>query len=73
MDMSTFTQLIGSLGFPIVACAALYIGFQRERDAHAQEMKEFADALTKNTQVMEKHTLILEAVLQRLGVSDDGK
>lgn len=40
MDVTTITQLIGSLGFPIVCCGALFWYMIREKEAHKEEMEE---------------------------------
>ena len=46
MDVNMAVQLIGSLGFPIVAC--IYLAWDRTR-----LMKEFMDKMNENTQALE--------------------
>lgn len=49
MDVGTVTQLIGSLGFPIVCCAALFWYLVKEKDAHKEEMEELRKSVEANT------------------------
>lgn len=52
MDVSTITQLIGSLGFPIVCCVALFWYMMKEKDAHKAEMEELRKSVDANTQAI---------------------
>lgn len=65
MDVSTISQLIGSFGFPIVACfgMAWYVKYQtdtnkkevdRMTEEHKQEIKEVTTALNNNTLALQK-------------------
>ena len=38
MDMSNIVQLIGSLGFPIVACGALFWMLNKQQELHREEV-----------------------------------
>ena len=38
MDISTISQLISSIGFPIAACVALFVLMSREREDHKNEV-----------------------------------
>lgn len=49
MDIGSITQIIGSLGFPIAACIAMFSMLNKERDAHKEEMTELKQAITNNT------------------------
>lgn len=49
MDTSTITQLIGSLGFPIVCCGALFWYLVKEKDAHKEEIEELRKSVEANT------------------------
>lgn len=49
MDVSTLTQLVGSLGFPIVACIALYIRMNKQDEMHKEEMNKLTESLNNNT------------------------
>lgn len=52
MDVTTITQLIGSLGFPIVCCIALFWYMIKEKDAHKAEMEELRKSVEANTQAI---------------------
>lgn len=49
MNVTTVTQLIGSLGFPIVCCGALFCYLVKEKDAHKAEMEELRKSVEANT------------------------
>lgn len=49
MDVSMVTQLVGSLGFPIVCCGALFWYLVKEKDAHKEEMEELRKSVEANT------------------------
>lgn len=49
MDIGTVTQLVGSLGFPIVCCGALFWYLVKEKDAHKEEMEELRKSIEGNT------------------------
>ena len=64
-DISSFIQVIGSLGFPIAACVYLFYSMQKERERnetqreadrneHKQEMEKMTEALHNNTLVIQK-------------------
>ena len=65
MDFNTILQVIGSYGFPIVACCALawyfnkinenYRNDLKELNAnHKEEAKAMTEAITNNTLVIQK-------------------
>lgn len=54
MDATSITQLIGSLGFPIVCCGALFWYMIKEKDAHKTEMEELRKSVEANTQAINK-------------------
>lgn len=49
MDVTMVTQLVGSLGFPIVCCGALFWYMVKEKDAHKEEMEELRKSVEANT------------------------
>ena len=49
MNVTAITQLIGSLGFPIVCCGALFWYLVKEKDAHKEEMEELRKSVEANT------------------------
>ena len=49
MDITMVTQLVGSLGFPIVCCGALFWYLVKEKDAHKGEMEQLRKSVEANT------------------------
>lgn len=49
MDVTMVTQLVGSLGFPIVCCGALFWYIVKEKDAHKEEIEELRKSVEANT------------------------
>lgn len=49
MDINTIAQVIGSLGFPIVACVALYTQGIKSAERHKEEMDKMSEAINNNT------------------------
>lgn len=49
MDITVFTQLIGSLGFPIACVIAMFFFWNKEREDHKTEMQKMTEALNNNT------------------------
>ena len=49
MDVTIVTQLIGSLGFPIAACIALFYQSNKQEERHKTEMDKLSDAVNNNT------------------------
>lgn len=60
MDVNTLIQLIGSLGFPIVACGALFWRTVKSDEQHVEEMNKMSEALNNNTSALVKLTEKLE-------------
>lgn len=65
MDVGTLTNLIGSLGFPILACCALgwYIKYTQEQykeqinsieEKHKEEMALMVKAVDNNTEILKQ-------------------
>lgn len=49
MDAGTITSMIGSLGFPIACCIALFIQLRKSDENHKEEMQKVTEALNQNT------------------------
>ena len=65
MDANTLITLIGSVGFPIVACIAMAVFFAKVNDnyrndikeiqaTHKEEVKAMTDAINNNTLVIQR-------------------
>lgn len=56
MDVNLLIQLVGSLGFPIVACGALFWRMVKSDEQHIEEMNKMSEALNNNTSALLKLT-----------------
>ena len=63
MDYNTIVTLIGSLGFPIVACIGLFWMIN-------STMKEFKETVAENTKVMTELVTTVKAIYS--GSNEDG-
>lgn len=54
MDANTIIQLVGSLGFPIVACVALFWFMIKSNEQHKEEINKLSEALNNNTLAITK-------------------
>ena len=56
MNVNSLIQLVGSLGFPIVACGALFWHMIKSDEQHKEEMNKMSEALNNNTSALLKLT-----------------
>ena len=56
MGVNELIQLVGSLGFPIVACGALFWRMIKSDEQHKEEMNKMSEALNNNTSALVKLT-----------------
>lgn len=56
MDVNSLIQLVGSLGFPIVACGGLFWRMVKSDEQHKEEMNKMSEALNNNTSALVKLT-----------------
>lgn len=63
MDLATFSQLIGSLGFPIAISIYLVYVNERNNRRNNEENKRLAEVINNNT-------LALTKLTERVGLSD---
>lgn len=56
MDVNSLIQLVGSLGFPIVGCGALFWRMIKSDEQHKEEMTKMSEALNNNTSALVKLT-----------------
>lgn len=66
MDFTEMGQLIGTLGFPIVACCVVFWYLQKESDNHKQEMSSMRDAVNANTSVIAELKMIMQQLIDKL-------
>lgn len=75
MDPNVIVQLVGSLGFPIVCCGALFWYINKTMRDFSKEMQDSIKSLTKsisdNTDATTRLVTTVE-VLTKLGGDDNG-
>lgn len=82
MDITTITQLIGSLGFPIAACCAMgYYCIRSQNqiqlinEQHTAEVKELnskhSEDIQKMIEAVNNNTIALHSLCAKLGVDAD--
>lgn len=54
MDVSGIVQIVGSLGFPIAACIAVFWYLMKESENHKAEVGKLSEALQNNTLALTK-------------------
>ena len=62
MDITTVTQFISTLGFPIAVCLICFWYINKREEQHKEEISELAKAINNNTIVMQKLVDRLEDV-----------
>ena len=60
MDVQTLTQIVSSLGFPIVVAGAMFWKMNKQDEDHKEEMNKITEAVNNNT-------LALQKLLDKLG------
>lgn len=60
MSVQDITQLIGSLGFPIVCCGVMFWQNLKQSQQHKEESKGFSEALNNNTLALQKLVTLME-------------
>lgn len=62
MDIQTVASFISSVGFPIVACGALYVMVRDISKAHKEEIETLRQTIAENTNVLVR----LESIIKML-------
>lgn len=69
-----WTQLISTVGFPIVACAAMawYVKYQTDaNNSETAEMrKEHKEEVAKMTEALNNNTLAIQKLAERMGTNE---
>lgn len=75
MDANTIITMIGSLGFPIVACIGIAYFFAKANDNYRVDMKEASlrhkEEIDKMSEAINNNTKALELLIQKIGGKDD--
>lgn len=74
MDANVIITMVGSLGFPIVACIFMAIFFNKVNENYRQDIKELSsnhrDEMEKVTEAINNNNSLLERILDRLNKED---
>lgn len=65
MDIEVITQIVTSVGFPIVACGGLFWYINKVTDSHKEEVKAMMDSLNQNTLVLTELKELISAIIKR--------
>ena len=66
MDANTIIALVGSLGFPIVACVGMAFFIREIIANHKSEMEKVTEAIQNNT-------IVIQKLVDKMGADDDAK
>lgn len=67
MDIQTIVSFISSVGFPIVACGALYVMVRDINTAHKEEIETLRKTIEDNTNVLVRLESIIKMLDRRNG------
>lgn len=65
MDIQVIGQLVASLGFPIVAAAALFWFINKQEERHKEEMNGLRKTLEENTSVLASLKDLIQLVINK--------
>lgn len=75
MDINSLASLIGTLGFPIVACCAMAYFFARVNDNYRNDIKEIQanhkEEIAGMTEAINNNTLVIQKLVDRMDREDD--
>ena len=62
MDIEVITQIVTSVGFPIVACGGLFWYINKVTDSHKEEVNAMMNSLNQNTLVLTELKELISAM-----------
>lgn len=65
MDIEVITQIVTSVGFPIVACGGLFWYVNKVTDSHKEEVKAMMESLNQNTLVLTELKELISVMSKR--------
>ena len=75
MDINSIATMIGTLGFPIVACCAMAYFFARVNDNYRNDIKEMQanhkEEIAGMTEAINNNTLVIQKLVDRMDREDD--
>ena len=70
MDLNVIMTLVGSLGFPIVACIGLgwYVKYMTDtnRSDMTEMRKEHKEEMTKMTEAVNNNTIVIQKLIDKI-------
>jgi len=60
MDVSAFSQIVSTVGFPIACCIAMFWQMNKQTELHKQEMDSMKEALNQNTSAINKLVIYMQ-------------
>ena len=67
MDVNQITTFVSTVGFPIVACGALFYMVREMSNAHKEEIDNLRKTIEENTQVLTRLESIIKMLDRRGG------
>ncbi len=75
MDANTIITMVGSLGFPIVACIFMGIFFNKVNENYRQDIKELStnhrNEMDKVTEAINNNTIVVQKLIDKLDKDGD--
>ena len=65
MDVQVIGQLIASLGFPIVACCAMFWMVNKNEERHKEELGDMRKTIEDNTSVLVSLRELIQLIVNR--------
>ena len=72
MDVNAIGNLIATLGFPIVAAAALFWYMNKQQENHKEETNALRDSIEKNSLVLAELKELIKYLVSELKGNDKG-
>ena len=65
MDVQVIGQLIATLGFPIVACCAMFWMVNKNEERHKEEIGDIRKTIEDNTSVLASLKELIQIIVNR--------
>ena len=65
MDVQVIGQLVASLGFPIVACGAMFWMVNKQEERHGEEIGSLRKTIEDNTNVLASLKELIEIIVNK--------
>lgn len=70
MDIQVIGQLVASLGFPIVACGAMFWMVNKQEERHGEEIGSLRKTIEDNTNVLAGLKELIQIIVNKESVND---